>query len=259
MSTLPNPELQAGGDAFTHTQHDTAVRASSEQLDSRGGEGTAPLVDHTLTDTHSCARLLASFSNRLVVAHTPGTDLRSSLYVVDPATGLVSINPDQILALSMQVADNLLVEYEGLEKKMQPADDETAGAEGLAFLPSKNSVINHARGLRSARAADRHQRVVGGVLEHARQTGVTLASRLAVRPHSAIDADMSVIGTPGRVLDIRSRQILPPCEGGTHFISRSTGVESRRDARDPRVDRILPSPSEVDHNSRLVLQRRVIW
>ena len=98
------------------------------------------------------------------------------------------------------------------------------------------------------------------MLEHDLRAGGVLASRLTVRPHSAIDADMSVIGTASGVLDIRSRRILPLEEGAKRFISRSTGVEYRRDARDPHVDRILPSPSEVDHQSRIgFIMRWVGW
>ena len=244
----PDPDVPTGGDPFTHIQRETAAPTPSEGLDRQEEEGMPPLVEHTLTDTHACARLLTSFSDRLVVAHTPGTGLQSSLYVADPATGLVSKNPDQILALSMEVADNLVEAFEDLKGRLLLADDETPGPEGL---PSTSAVINHARGMRSARAADRHQKVVGGVLVHDLRTGGALVSRLTVRPHSAIDTDMSVIGTLLGVLDIRSRQVLPPRAGGTLFISRSTGVEYRRDARDQYVDRILPSPSEVDHDSRL--------
>ena len=253
------PDLPNNGDS-PHTPHETAARAGTGEFYSYEGQGMPPLAEHTLTDTHSCARLLASFSDRVVVATTPGTDFPTLLYVVDPTTGLVNLNRDQVLALSMQVADNLLADYEDLSGAMRLADDGTPGPEGPPPLPSRQAIINHGRGLRSARAPDRHQKVVGGVLEHDRRTGGSLASRLTVLPHSAVDADMSVIGTLLGVLDIRPREILPPEEGGKHFLSRTTGVEYQRDARDTRVDRILPSPAEVDHQSRLgFIMRWIGW
>ena len=241
-------DVPADGDAFAHTQRETAPRASIEEPGGKEERGMPPLAEDTLTHTHACQRLLSTFSDQLVIAHSPGTDLQSRIYAADPATGLVSMNPDHVLALSMQVADNLAAGYTSMEREMQLTEEETSGTEGL---PPKKSVIAHARGMRSAQAADRHQKVVGGVLVHDLRTGGALASRLTVRPHSAIDSDMRVIGTLLGVLDIRSRQVLPPREGVRHFISRSTGVAYCRDARDPHVDRILPSPSEVDHQSRI--------
>ncbi len=219
-------------------------------------QGMPPLAEHTLTDTHSCARLLSTFSDRLVVAHTQGADLQSLLYVVDSTTGLVSSGRDQILALSMQIADNLVADYKGLVGEAGSSEGENPASDGPPSVPSRGAVINHARGLRSARAAYRHQKVVGGVVEHDLRTGGSLASWLTVLPHEALDADMSVIGTPLGVLDIRSLRTLLPGEGGALFISRSTGVEYHRDARDPHVDRILPSPSEVDHQSRVAFIMR---
>ena len=220
-------------------------------------QGLPPLAEHTLTDTHSCARLLATFADQLVVAHTPGSNLPSVLYVVDPATGLISGSRDRIMALSMQVADQLLPEYDERDREAHSEYGQYGGPEGL---PSRAAVINHARGLRSSRAPEKHQNVVGGVLMHGQEFGGTLAARLTVRPHSALDADMSVIGTPKGVLDIRTLRILPPTEASSRFISRTTGVEYRQDARDPRVARILPSPSEVDHQSRTgFIMRWIGW
>ena len=212
--------------------------------------GMPPPAENTLTDTHSCARLLSTFSDRLVVASTPGTDLPPVLYVADPGTGLVGCGPDRILALSIEVADDLLSDYEELYTMAARAETDSADAEAPPPLPSRRAVINHARGLRSARAPERHQKVVGGVLLHDMQMGGTLASRLTVVPHAQLDADMSVIGTAGGVLDIRSLRILPPSLGGTHFISRNTGVHFHRGARNQHVDRILPAPDAVDHQSR---------
>ena len=210
-----------------------------------------PPAEQTLTDTHSCARLLSSFSDHLVVASTPGTDLPPVIYVVDPGTGLVSCGTDRILALSIEVADDLLSDYEDLYTMAIRAETGSADAQAPPPLPSRRVVINHARGLRSARAPERHQQVVGGVLLHDMRMGGTLASRLTIAPHAELDADMSVIGTPGGVLDIRSLRILPPKEGGRHFISRNTGVQYIRGARDRHVDRIMPAPDAVDHQSRL--------
>ena len=261
MSPTPYPPLQAAdvhstktglpaaGD-FAHTPCDTSGRPVGGDSDSCERLGMPPLAEHTLTDTHSCARLLAAFSDRLVVARTPGTDLPSVLYVVDPATGLVSRNRDEVLALSMQVADRLLAEYDERTGEDRLEDGQCPDPEGLAPLPSRAAVISHARALRSAWAPERHQKVVGGVLEHDLRLDGVLASRLTVRPYESLDADMSVIGTPKGVLDVRTLRILPPAEACSRFISRSTRVEYRRNARNPRIDQILPSPSEVDHQSR---------
>ena len=236
-------EFPAGGDSDTYEM-----------------PGMPPLADHTLTDTHSCARLLAIFSGRLVVAHTPGTDLPSSLYVVDPATGLVSSNRAQILALSMQMADRLMSRYDDLTAQVRPAEGQGPDSGGPRHLPTRGAVINHTGALRSARAPERHQNVVGGVLEHDLHLGGPLASRLTVRPHASLDADMSVIGTPKGVLDVRTLRILPPTEARARFISRNTGVEYHENARDPRVDQILPSPSAVDHQSRVAfIMRWIGW
>ena len=249
------PVLPTDGDS-TNPRHETTAQAGMGEFNSYDGRGMPPLAEHTLTDTHSCARLLSTFADCLVVADTPGAGADPLLYVVDPATGLVSSARSQMQALSMQVADDLVVNYGHLVEAGQPAEAETHALDNPPVLPSKTAIINHARGLRSARAADRHQKVAGGVVEHDLRTGGSLASRLTVLPHEALDADMSVIGTPQGVLDIRSLRILTPGEGGTRFISRSTGVEYHRDARDPHVDRILPSPSEVDHQSRVAFIMR---
>ena len=271
MSPTPYPPLQAAdvhstktglpaaGD-FAHTPCDTSGRPVGGDSDSCERLGMPPLAEHTLTDTHSCARLLAAFSDRLVVARTPRTDLQSVLYVVDPATGLVSRNRDEVLALSMEVADRLLADYDDLTEQVSSAEGEGPDSTSLPPLPSRAAVINHAGALRSARAPERHQKVVGGVLEHDLRHGGTLASRLTVQPHASLDADMSVIGTPGGVLEVRTLQVLHPAEAGHRFISRNTGVEYRRDARNPHVDQILPPASEVDHQSRLgFIMRWIGW
>ena len=222
--------------------------------------GMPRLAEHTLTDTHSCARLLVAFADRLVVAHTPGSRLPAVLYAVDPVTGLVSDSRDPIMALSMQVADGLLNEYDARIGEADSGYGQCADPQGLPPLPSRAAVIRHANTLRSAQAPERYQKVVGGVLEHDRTMDGILASRLIVRPFKSLDADMSVIGTPKGVLDIRTLQILPPTEACSRFISRTTGVEYRQDAQDPRVDRILPSPSEVDHQSRTgFIMRWIGW
>ena len=243
-----------------HIRYETTAQAGRGEFNSYDGQGMPPLSEYSLTDTHSCARLLSTFADRLVVADTPGAHAEPLLYVVDPTTGLVSSTRGQILSMSMQVADDLLADYDDLMGAGHPAEGESPTLDDLPPLPSKTAIINHARGLRSVRAPERHQKTVGGVLEHDRRTGGALTSRLTVLPHSALDADMSVIGTPRGVLDIRSLRILPPGDGGKRFISRSTGVEYDMDARDLHVDRILPSPSEADHEGRLgFLMRWIGW
>ncbi len=249
-----------GDSRLTHTLHETAECRSGLDGASRAKPGMPPLADHTLTDTHSCARLLAAYSDQLVVARTPWTRLPSVLYVVNPATGLVSSNRDQIIALSMEVADQLLAEYDGLVEQSGSDEGEGSKSASLPRLPSRAAIIKHAEALRAARAPDRYQKVVGGVLEHDLRHGRTLASRVVVRPHAALDADMSVIGTPKGVLDIRTLRLLHPTEAGARFISRSTGVEYRRNARDPHVDQILPPLDAVDHQSRIAfIMRWIGW
>ena len=146
----------------------------------------------------------------------------------------------------------MLADYDDLTEQVCSAEGEGLDSTSLSPLPSRAAIISHARALRSALAPARHQKVVGGVLEHDLRTGGTLASRLTVRPHASLDADMSVIGTP--------KGVLPPTEARARFISRNTGVEYHENARDSRVDRILPSPSEVDHQSRLgFIMRWIGW
>ena len=241
-----------------HTPCETEGRTFGPEVDTSKILGMPPLSDQTLTATHSCARLLATFSDELVVARTPRTKLPSTLFVVDPATGLVSSHHDSILALSMEVADRLLDAHDDLMANVASAEDHDSA--GPPRPPSRAALINHAQALRSHRAAARHQLVVGGVLEHDSRHGGTLSDRLTVRPHADLDADMDVIGTPGGVLDIRTRQILPPAEAARRFISRSTGVAFRPGARDPHVDLILPPPDEVEPGSRTeFIMRWIGW
>ena len=244
-------------DDSAHRPDDTST--VRERFDGSDKLGMPQLAEHTLTDTHSCARLLATYGDRLVVAHTPGSRFPSVLYAADPATGLVSDSRDQILALSMQVADRMLAEYDDRSGEAHSEYGQCSDPQGLP-PPPKAAVISPREdspvGL-GARAAPEGRRGCPGARQGLRWI---LASRLTVRPHSALDADMSVIGTPKGVLDIRTLQILPPSEARSRFISRTTGVEYRHDARDPRVDRILPSPSEVDHQSRTgFIMRWIGW
>ena len=254
-----NADRPTAGDTV-HSSHETSGHQIKEEFDNYERQGMPPLAEHTLTDTHSCARLLADFSEQLVVAHTPGTEIQSVLYVVDPATGLVSCNRGQTLALSMHVADQIVADYKKWSSEIPSAEGQCPGSEDLPPLPSKLAVISHARALRSARAPDLHQKVIGGVLEHDLRTGGILASKLTVRPHASLDLDMSVIGTLNGILDVRTLRILQPADAATRFISRSTGVEYYQKAQDPRVDRILPPPSEVDHQSRIgFIMRWIGW
>ena len=245
-------------DGVSHTPRKTEGHTVGPKVATSEIPGMPPLSDQTLTVTHSCARLLANFSDQLVVARTPSTELPSKLFVVDPVTGLVSSNGDSILALSMDLADRLLDAHDDLMAHLASAEGHDPA--GPPRLPSRAALINHAQDLRSHRAVARHQMVVGGVLEHDLRNGGILSDRLTVRPHAHLDADMGVIGTPGGVLDIRTRQILPPTEAAKRFISRSTGVAFRPGARDPRVDLILPVPDEVDPGSRTeFIMRWIGW
>ena len=83
------PVLPTDGDS-TNPRHETTAQAGMGEFNSYDGRGMPPLAEHTLTDTHSCARLLSTFADCLVVADTPGAGADPLLYVVDPATGLVS-------------------------------------------------------------------------------------------------------------------------------------------------------------------------
>ena len=105
-----NGDCPTAGDT-AHSSYETSGHQIKEEFQNCDIQGLPPLAEHTLTDTHSSARLLAIFSDQLVVAHTPGTEIQSVLYVVDPATGLVSCNRGQILALSMHVADQIVADY----------------------------------------------------------------------------------------------------------------------------------------------------
>ena len=189
-----NADRPTAGDT-AHSSHETSGHQIKEEFDNYERQGMPPLAEHTLTDTHSSARLLATFSDQLVVAHTPGTEIPSVLYVVDPATGLVSCNRGKILALSMHVADQIVADYKKWSSEIPSAEGQCPGSEDLPPLPSRTAVISHARALRSARAPDLHQKVIGGVLEHDLRTGGILASKLTLRPHASLDLDMSVIGT----------------------------------------------------------------
>ena len=132
----PDPDPPASGEDSTYTPHETA---GEEFNDHKGPGGMPPLAETTLTDTHSFSRLLATFSDRLVIARTQASDLRSIIYVVDPDSGLVSSNRDHVQALSMQVADHLVADYEDLAREIQLADDETRGPEDLPPLPGRRT------------------------------------------------------------------------------------------------------------------------
>ena len=192
---VPRTAAELPADDDRSPASEETPQSAWERFNSFEARGMPPPAEQTLTDTHSCARLLSSYSDHLVVASTPAADFPPVIYVADPGTGLVSCRPDRILALSMAVADDLLSDYEELYTMVARAEADSVDAEAPPPLPSRRAVINHARGLRSARAPERHQKVVGGVLLHDMQMGGTLASRLTVVPHAQLDADMSVIGT----------------------------------------------------------------
>ena len=155
----PGMDLPSYNDLPHKPDDASAVR---EEFDSSDNLGMPQLAEHTLTDTHSCTRLPATLADRLVVAHTPRSNLPSVLYAVDAATGLVSSSRDRIMAMSMQVADQLLSEYDERNAGTDSENGQCADPGGLPELPSRAAVINHAKGLRSSRAPKKHQDVVGG-------------------------------------------------------------------------------------------------
>ena len=59
-------------------------------------------------------------------------------------------------------------------------------------------------------------------------------------PRSKIDADLTCIGTPKGVLDLRTGRMLPYDEARKRLVAGNTGVEYDANARHPRVDEILP-------------------
>ena len=129
-----------------HIRYETTAQAGRGEFNSYDGQGMPPLSEYSLTDTHSCARLLSTFADRLVVADTPGAHAEPLLYVVDPTTGLVSSTRGQILSMSMQVADDSLADYDDLMGAGHPAEGESPTLDDLPPLPSKTAIINHARG-----------------------------------------------------------------------------------------------------------------
>ena len=67
-----------------------------------------------------------------------------------------------------------------------------------------------------------------------------LPSGVVVVAKDEVDADLTCIGTPKGVLDLRTGEILPYDEARERLVASNTGVDYDANARHPKVDEILP-------------------
>ena len=207
------------------------------------GGGLLPLIEprfSNMSDTGNFHRLVHHCSERLVIA-LPGPD----------------DGPDT-------VADIFGVDARGI---LSRAEFEACVLRtGRAYLSSAfcigdpaefREVATHARRMRDAGAPERLRRVAAGALSEQREFDA-IPDSLVVKSREDIDSDLSVIGTPSGVLDLKSGKLLSPDEGRKHFVVSSTSIDYDPQARNAWVDEILPPPEKMENDSAEYYRARVV-
>ena len=197
--------------------------------------------DVNATDAGNFARLAQWNADRLVVALDPAAaaEAESDIYGIDEF-GMLS-------AAEFHAAALRTGRRYAAECYTRNGDDPKEFAQ----------FVNHARRLRDAGTSRKLRAVAAGVIAELRGHGA-LPPGLVVKTKADIDADLSVVGTPSGVLDLRPDVILPPVEAREFFVLSNTGVEYDQTARHDRIDQILPPVDSLTEDSPGYYRARII-
>ena len=207
------------------------------------GGGLLPLVEacySNMTDTANFHRLVHHNAERLVIAlpgPDDGPDVLPDIYGID-SRGILS--RAEFEAAVLRSGRCYLTSSYGITDKGE-------------FL----QVAAHARKMRDAGAPERLRRVAAGALSEQREFGAQ-PDELVVKSREDIDSDLSVIGTPSGVLDLKSGKILAPAEARKHFVVANTDVDYYPTAQHDKVDEILPPPQDLKGDSPELYRAQVI-
>ena len=201
---------------------------------------TAP-NDSNMTDSGNFARLCQWNADRLVVALDPAAaaEVEADIYGID-ARGMLS--GAEFHARVLATGRKYVV-----SAYTHSGDDEKKFAK----------FVNHARRLRDAGTSRKLRAVAAGVIAELRAHRA-LPAELVVKTKADIDADLSVLGTPRGVLDLRSGKILPPVKARELFVLSSTGVHYDPSAQHDLIDEILPPVDSLTEDSPGYFRARVI-
>ena len=199
------------------------------------------LNDANLTDAANFARLVEWHAEKLVIALDPtaAAEAEADCYGVDER-GMLSGSEfhGAILATG---------------RKYVVAAYARSGGDPKKFA----QLVNHARRLRDAGTARKLRAVAAGTIAELR-AHKALPPGLVVKTRDDIDADLSVIGTPGGVLDLCSGKILPPFKARESFVLSSTGVSYDQEAQHDVIDEILPPVATLGDDSPGYYRARII-
>ena len=198
---------------------------------------TAP-NEANATDAGNFARLAQWNADRLVVALDPAAaaEAESDIYGVDER-GMLS--GAEFHAAVLATGRRYIVEAFNA-----PGD-------------KKGRFVGHALKLRDAGTSRKLRAVAAGVIAELRAHRA-LPAELVVKTKADIDADLSVLGTPRGVLDLRSGKILPPVKAREFFVLSSTGVHYDPSAQHDLIDEILPPVDSLTEDSPGYFRARVI-
>ena len=175
-------------------------------------------------DMTIAGRFLHQHGDRIIIAKdmSDNNPRDASVYVVLP-NGRLTNRTAEIQKLLSRSSDAYLLEIN------------TANLEGKEF----GAACNHARKFKSKPAAD----IVRNLAEAAAGLYPTSAEILDM---DEIDRDMSVIGVPGGVLDIRTRTLLPPTEARKKLVTAAALVDYNPEAKPhPHIDLVFPPGDPV--------------
>ena len=201
---------------------------------------TAP-NDANATDAGNFARLVQWNADKLVVALNPaaGAEVEVDIYGIDER-GMLSAA--EFHAAVLATGRRYILEAYN-----------SNGDSKKEFLPQ----AAHARQLRDAKATKKLRAVAAGVIAELR-AHKALPPGLVVKTKADIDADLSVIGTPSGVLDLRTGEILPPVEAREFFVLSNTGVEYDPSAQHERIDQILPPVATLVDDTPAYYRARIV-
>ena len=176
-----------------------------------------------INDVYLCLRFLRDHAARLVVATRPGVG-PSDIYVVTD-NGLLSQDPGELAPLLHESAQK----YGG--------DIIVSGLRGSDL----NSAVRHARSYDNNGCIDVLRTAAKGAITLLQKNGLALLD-LQVVEHNAIDTDLTVLGFPNGVLDIRTGEMLPPQEARWRLVATKVTQPYYPGATHPLIDHLLPSP-----------------
>ena len=208
------------------------------------GGGLVPLTEagfSNMNDVSNFHRLAHFNAEKLVIAlpaPADGPDTPADIYGIDAKTGILS--HAEFAAAVLRTGRYYL-----------------ASAFCIGDQAEFREVASHARKLRDAGAPERLRRVAAGAISEQREFDA-IPAELVVKNRDDIDSDLSVIGTPSGVLNLRTGEILPPTQARDFFIVSCTGVDYDPRAQHGKVDEILPPAHTLTDDSVELYRARIV-